>query len=469
MLSQDSLGFIFSYLSINSRHTTERVCRRWKSVSTKSTNLIKTLTIDEDTNMKYIDVILARKGIGGLKSLQLSINDTPAPHTLPVAALRQTTFNSSVLPICNAASATHSSTRDTILRRVSVSCKNLKCLKLDSCTTVDFDSLINIIKNGNLRYITLNTWSYYVLENISIYCKKLEYILIKSCIDSEGFNFIIQCEKLKSIRLFITTLCDEDFKDISSKCKELKYLEISKGISDVGVGYISQLRFLKAFYTHYDYITSEGFRCINECTELIKLGLSMVNYVNLSSISSNIESIRFCGCGITDAELDYIFQKCNLQKIILTCCESLSDEGFKNIPINVKFLSINNCSGITSMGLKNILKKCTELKEIHIVNCVGIKVLIFERNTSIEEIIIRECDLNNGLRDIVKCVNLKRLYIARCNVSTREMENIVDNCRNLKYIYARIYNVENNFIKECKLMNIECNFYGKTIIMNDIW
>ena len=410
-MNQDTLGYIFSYLSLKDRYIVERVCQEWRTTSALSMHLKKSLTIDNTINIHYIHSIFTRNGIHCLKEINLLIKDdammprfmykddkiVPCVSTLPQAACVSTLPQAACVSTLPQAACVYTKkytaqywsarSPNDILLLISLYCKNLKRFSLIddrlflsepiwecSVDNIYNINLVHIFKNNkNLQRITLIAVVSHInliMESISN-CIDLEYIVIKLSLDINfiEFKFLLLCKKLKYIKVRYTNLNDEDFKIIATQCLSLEHITVTSDITDVGL-------------------------------------CNMVKSISL-------KSIELYQCHITNAGLNYMFNNNNLVKI-----------------------HIHRCYCITKNGLYNI-DKCTALTEL----------------------IIGSNWINNSIQNIAKCKTLERLTINSVN-NDDNIKIILHSCKKLKYIcIEHCSKYYKNFIKEeCLKLNIKFDF-----------
>jgi F-box/leucine-rich repeat protein 2/20 len=106
----------------------------------------------------------------------------------------------------------------------------------------------------------------------------------------------------------------------------------------------------------------------------------------------------------------------------------------------LKGLTINNCTGVTDIGLWSIARNCTAIRALRMKNCFQISLIglraISLRCSSIEELDLSECSAINdlSLRVIAAgCWGLKTMNLAGCNsVSDAGVAELAACCKQLK-------------------------------------
>lgn len=506
-LTQDTLGYIFSFLSLESRRIVEQVCCGFCNASINNTHLIEILTISYSTRSEYLNTIITRQGIHALKKLKMLIYDV------------------------------------NLILLIAKICKNLThlCIMYDYLTWCKSKIIRRFLKDGNkLQYIELDIRAEHInniAKNIAK-CKKLKCIKIYQCkhnINSHGFQYLLKCPLIEFIFIRHAKLYDRDFENISNKWKALKYFNIeASNITDKGFEFISKCN-LECIEL-YGNVTDVGFKYICGAANIMSNTVGVTNTINIipgtcgtikriclnscnnltdgvfKFIPNSIESIILNRCFITDKGLRHIFERCRLKEVNISICEKLTDYGFENIPNSIEKIKL---SELRNINLYSIFSRCIELKHVslsythnnfsleilqgptalnynsQLVPPVGVSNIysnlthtacgvqhiesitissmymkddkvndIFTKFTGIKQLILCSClSLTiKGFENISKCIKLEKIIIYSCSDMKKSwLEYIVDNCLSLKSISIGEFKfkITKKIIQKCKKLDIK--------------
>ena len=455
-LTQDTLGYIFSHLSLTNRRVVERVCKPWCKASTFSTHLVKSLTINS-IDEQYITTILKKNGMRCLR--KITLNCVYSPQLINIA--------------------------------------NLEYLNIifNKIFDINFEDLTDIFIKGKLRGIKIKTlkirlyWNMYYVDSYAICkdinnciknisnCEELKYIMCYTgnYINSIGLNAILTCRNLKSIRLNVRHIYEEDLKDISSKCSLLENITLlDYYFTDIAIGYIAECKKLKSIKICIKHI-GKGLEYLAKCINLKHISLldcDDLDYKKFKHVSL-IESITLDNCIPTynDATIncDTIFTTTGLQ-LIFTCCNKLKkikliSPSCRSIILPTIYFTLDTIipNSLEYIILQNYninfdrVINLTNLKKINIIKCH----IQWQRATlcqySIEEFKLCNVDINNdSIKYIVgNCVNLRKFCIMGYNCLTQVgLEYIIEKCNRLTEIFIGNIIVNDEFMRRCKELGI---------------
>ena len=445
-LTQDTLGYIFSHLSLYNRRVVERVCKPWRNASVLSMYLAISLTISEINNM-YINAIIARSGLCCLK--KIVFNNVYIQQLVNNENLEYIDINFDINFVINLED----------LEYIDIN--------FDINFVINLEDLNNIFKRGKLRGIKIKTtqnhtiWNHQSINDSIKYifnCKELKYFIMSTgdCINNIGLNAILTCRNLKILKLNSTKIFDDDLKDISIKCPLLEEITLLEyGLTNVGVGYIAECKKLKSIKILIRFI-SDGLKYLSRCVDLKHI--SLINcedlcYSKFKHFNNQLTSIKL-NCVLSSDGLQHIFTNFNKLKKIKLTANSSNFTLNMDIP-SVEYIKLQQCN-IRFNCIMNI----ANLRKIYITYCNVFYDEDIRCNYSIEEFRLFNIDVNDEqVKCIVgKCINLKQLYIINCRYITQHsLEFIIKKCSELKTIFIGLNILDDKFLQRCKMLKITCN------------
>lgn len=187
----------------------------------------------------------------------------------------------------------------------------------------------------------------------------------KRRVDQDLMNGVVNCQ-VKSLYLGNNSLLrDESVEMFASVCPSLEVLDLSSccGISE---GVVEVLR---------------------RCCEVRHLSLAFCSGVELAGLNFEVpklEELNLSRSGVDDEMLS----------VISKCCRGLLH------------LDLENCSGVTANGVRQVVGKCTRLREINLGSCdeVGANVvawMVFSRPSLRRIMAPPSFDLSDGQKELL--------------------------------------------------------------------
>ena len=227
-----------------------------------------------------------------------------------------------------------------------------------------------------------------ILGQISERCNKLSSVTFSGSLPgltATGISSLVRnCVDLKSLSI-LSTECniseaEQTKEDAESDAKDLPEWilddEIFHAFLDkpcASLEYFSLCGFGR--------ITSEGLKKFieHEKTTLTALDLSELAAVDstlledIGTLCSNVRTIKFSHCNLTDESLESFCSKCKLlQSIDVSGCEDLTDNAVISVTKHCELLenfNIKCCLKVTERSLDALAANCPKLKSIDISQC----------------------------------------------------------------------------------------------------
>lgn len=225
---------------------------------------------------------------------------------------------------------------------ISVHCPNLISIALNGCKQLTDATLFALLSHcpsiaslslAHLPFITDD-----ILTRLADRLKNLVILSLNGCSNISDASIIAlakACPRLQSLSLFSLAMSDSAVIEVTSSCQHLLSLSISgcTEVTDRGAMTIAKLRHLQSLYLN--------------------------------------------GAKITDVSLETITSSCRgIRALSLNECTDLTDRSIialsKNL-IRLQSLSMNQC-GATAVGIKELLTKCYDLRELSIKDCRSIQL-----------------------------------------------------------------------------------------------
>ncbi|XP_037492230.1 F-box/LRR-repeat protein 20 [Jatropha curcas] len=334
------------------------------------------------------------------------------------------------------------------------------------------------------------------LQSLSSNCALLREVVILDCdfLTQNGISVIMRnCGNLCSISLdslgipyidsffqesfsYAKTLCELHVSNsfisneflclIGEACLPLKKLTISQCYNFTAVG-ISCLLYRCQFLVYLD-LEGANFLTDESIIELSKLlgNLSIINLSLCSKLTSLslfalikncplLEDVKMertnlgveefstdlrTNLGVEEFSTDLVINP-RIRSLKLTGNNSLSDECLKNIALccpHLQLLEISYCPTITEEGVKEVLKNCSEIRNLEMNRCTGIKNLdINFKVPKLEVLQVQGPAIDDEALAIIakRCQRLSHLNLEGClNVTAKGVKEVVQNCTRLREI-----------------------------------
>jgi hypothetical protein len=265
---------------------------------------------------------------------------------------------------------------DVSMKHLS-SCKYISLVRSYMITDVGLQNLGSC--NGNTRTIDIS-----YSQNIT----------------SEGIKYIgCNCGKCTIVAIDCNNMDDEWLRYMANYGSIDITMTIFGSITDEGIRHLVNTEYRnkdKISIKQVDGITSQSLVDLFAHNTYNDISLSISSAIDenvLINIASDSNSIHLSGIdnNICDRHMKYI---CNFNKVSLSRCNNITDDGIKYLANNYKgdTISITHCRGITEDGFMYLLSKC-KFNSMTFSSCNGITdhVLMQLNNRCGYKIIIDEC------------------------------------------------------------------------------
>ncbi|XP_057439331.1 F-box/LRR-repeat protein 3 isoform X2 [Lotus japonicus] len=290
------------------------------------------------------------------------------------------------------------------------------------------------------------------LAQIAVGCSRLESLSLKWCLEISDLGIDLLCKKcleLKSLDVSYLKVTSESLRSIASLlklerlimvgcylvddvglrflgngCPLLKTIDVSRCNCVSSSGAISVitghhgLEQMAAGYCLFEF-SAPLVDCLEtlKCLSIIRIDGVRVSDFILQTIGTNCKSLVELGLskctGVTDIGITQIVSGCgNLKMIDLTCCRYVSDAAISAIADSCPYLvclKLESCDMVTENGLYRLGSNCLLLEELDLTDCSGMN--------------------DTALKYLSRCSELVRLKLGLCtNISDIGLAHIAFNC-----------------------------------------
>ncbi|KAI4980707.1 hypothetical protein ZWY2020_021192 [Hordeum vulgare] len=214
------------------------------------------------------------------------------------------------------------------------------------------------------------------------HCKKLS---------DKGLKVVASgCRKLRQLHIAgLNSITDAGISALADGCHKMKSLDISKcnKVGDPGICKIVEasssslvsLKLLDCSKVGNKSIHSLAKFCCNLETLIIG-GCQDISDESIEALAlaccSRLRILRMDWClKITDASLRSLLCNCKLLAAIdVGCCDQITDAAFQGMEANLfrselRVLKINNCVGLTVLGVSRVIESCKALEYLDVRSC----------------------------------------------------------------------------------------------------
>jgi F-box/leucine-rich repeat protein 2/20 len=226
------------------------------------------------------------------------------------------------------------------------------------------------------------------------------------------------CRKLRLLSLRGSKqVNDEVLQGLLYGCPSLKLLDLHacENVGDIGLQAVTrgckQLEDLVLSGTRVGAVSSTPFQGRLDNLQSLRLSGDNVTDAVLKSISANckrLSQLHLANCShVSDASVEELLKGCSeLKQLTAKCCPLLTGTGFSSLAPSLEWLSLPLC-GITDNGLLMTAQNCKNLSHLAIPQC---------RNVSATTV----------MSALGSCTHLKELVIVGClQISREEIIKIV--------------------------------------------
>ncbi|KAJ6974237.1 F-box/LRR-repeat protein 3 isoform X1 [Populus alba] len=312
-------------------------------------------------------------------------------------------------------------------------CGGLKELRMDKCLGVSDVGLAKIVVGcGRLVRLSLK-WCMEISDlGVELLCKKcleLKFLDVSYLkVTSDSLRSIAALPKLEDLAMVGCPLVNVvGLQFLENGCPLLQKIDVSRcdcvsssGLSALIRGHNGLLQ-IDARYTISEF-SANFVECMQELKNLnaIIIDGARVSDTVFQTISYKCRSLIEIGLskctGVTNMGIMQLVSGCvNLKTINLTCCRSITDAAISAIADscrNLLCLKLESCNMITEKSLKQLGSHCTLLEELDLTDCFGIN--------------------DRGLERLSRCSRLLCLKLGLCtNISDTGLFYIASNCSQL--------------------------------------
>ncbi|XP_009106730.1 F-box/LRR-repeat protein 2 [Brassica rapa] len=274
---------------------------------------------------------------------------------------------------------------DEFLRLIADAKLPLKKIVLSNCQCLTFDGVLYLLtKYQTLVHLNLEGSSFLsdeMIMELVVFLGRLTFVNFSFCAKLTGvsfFNILERCVSLQCMRMEGTNFgVEDDSKELCVLKSRIKSLYISgnHNLRDECLLKISRhCPFVETLAVdHCPAITGDGvlevLRNSGELTSLDISGCSGIKCVDALDFElPKLETLRACGTWIDDQALGLISKRCP----------------------RLLRLDLKGCLNVTSRGVKEVVQRCTRLREINLSNCEvddGIFIWMVCANPSLRKIV----------------------------------------------------------------------------------
>ncbi|TKR86728.1 hypothetical protein L596_011257 [Steinernema carpocapsae] len=410
-LPDDCLQGIFSHLPLKQKVYIERVCRSWRNILLRHAS---------HSNTEFVDFS---------ELVPSSANQDQFEYILGEAIERVGTY----VQRLTFGGKWHRITQ-SVIDSLSQKCKRLQSLDISaSIIEADIGNLMKIMRN-HLQHISTEDSSWAQEEQAQQMDSQFSILINLQSLNVRGIT-----SALKSLDRLPPTLKSADLSSIQNLSPEsfLNFLKAQKGLTDLRLNPLSVL--------NKDIINAIGALSRLENLEIgCPSIVSRPSQLPLDSITQlgGLKSLSISYCNIIDSlcllQLSYKLRK--LRTLKLKKCQMIDDfsplHNFSKLEClkiaesknlrdsdliriadkkKLKHLTVINCSGITSLSIKAIIRQCP-LIELNLEKCENIGDEIFSTlaasTHTIESISLKGCSsiTSNGISIIALMPNINQIH-----------------------------------------------------------
>ncbi|KAJ6762635.1 hypothetical protein OIU79_023384 [Salix purpurea] len=312
-------------------------------------------------------------------------------------------------------------------------CGGLKELRMDKCLGVSDVGLAKIVVGcGRLERLSLK-WcmeiSYLGVELLCKKCLELKFLDVSYLkVTSDWLRSIAALSKLEDLAMVGCSLVnDVGLQFLENGCPLLQKIDVSRCDCVSSSGLTALIRrhngLLQIDAGHAISEFSGNFvECMQELKNLnaIIIDGARVSDTIFQTISSNCKSLIEIGLskctGVTNMGIMQLVSGCvNLKTINLTCCRSITDAAISAIADscrNLLRLKLESCNMVTEKSLGHLGLHCALLEELDLTDCFSVN--------------------DRGLERLSRCSRLLCLKLGLCtNISDTGLFYIASNCSQL--------------------------------------
>ncbi|KAL2527037.1 F-box protein [Abeliophyllum distichum] len=260
----------------------------------------------------------------------------------------------------------------------------------------EIDEGLRVLANGcpNLRKLAVVNTSEMGLLSLAEECPTLQELELHMC-DDQVLRGIAACHNLQILRLigivegfysYSSFVSDVGLTILAQGCKRLVKLELSgcKG-SYEGIKAIGQCCQMLEELTLCDHRMEDGWLpALSYCENLKTLRFLSCKRIDCNpgfdehlGCCPTLDSVHLEKCQLRDKKnLRALFIVCrDVREIVLKNCWGLDDDLFSTASIcrRLKFLSLEGCSLLTTVGLESAIISWKELQSLKLISCKNVK------------------------------------------------------------------------------------------------
>ncbi|PHT47504.1 hypothetical protein CQW23_11712 [Capsicum baccatum] len=324
---------------------------------------------------------------------------------------------------------------DRSLVALSMNCLNLEGVEMDDCPFVTLKGILSILRT----------------------CAAVSWISVSEIrIDktSSGFECLATSSRtLQKLEVANSSISDEFLFMVANACLPLNTLSLCwcsdftlSGISKLLCAYRS-LKFVSL--DEVEFLTDEYMNEISQylrCLATIHLGgcvrLTNLTFFTLARNCPLLEQVYMenTGFGTKDC-FQHGVKNLRIRDVNLSSNRYLDDDALMNVALicpNMDFLDVSSCNSLTEAGIISALEVCSQIRNLQLDNCPGIKHIGKGAELPNVEVISAAGSAINdeGLAMIGnRCSRLLKLNLENCiGVTAEGLHAIVKNCRSLRDI-----------------------------------
>ncbi|KAM1412934.1 hypothetical protein FF1_025235 [Malus domestica] len=348
---------------------------------------------------------------------------------------------------------------DSGILSLSKKLKSLRKIHLSGNSFITDKSLVCLSTNCLfLCQIVLNFCHFITLNGISKLlcdCRQLNYISARSLsLDVPPQVPFISWKALLAIDLSGWMISDEFLDAVAEAHLPLKQLILS-GCTNYS---FAGIRVLLSEYQSLEYLDLESAHFLRD-KDMAELSLFLhsIRYINLNYCSKVtditfyilitsclvLDTIEMAGTGIGDGDIETDCKANNQMKSLNLAQNSSIDDAFltsfASIFPNLEVLDLSGCKGVSEEGIMEVLKRCSEIRELKIDGRVR-KNLCLLLEFQLPKLTVLKW-MRSGIDDEAlamigkRCPSLQKLNLAGSGSLTSEgVKGVVKNCKRLREI-----------------------------------
>ncbi|XP_045830684.1 F-box/LRR-repeat protein 3-like [Trifolium pratense] len=323
---------------------------------------------------------------------------------------------------------------DQLLSSLADKCINLRRLMLRRCTGYSHTGICNLLSmSGFLQHLDLQNAMFLNDYRVAVFSKflfNLVSINLSHCrrlTESTLFELVENCPSLDEIRMEYTCIGKFGVEKLSSstdfahmKMKSL-HLAYNPFLNDETIKWFTSIcPNLEVLDVSNCSCISEGIVEVLRCCKIMHLNLSSCENVNLHAMNFQVPMLEVLNLSYTrtdDKTLDAISKSCS----------------------GLLQLELERCYSITGKGVKQVVEKCTRLKEINLRYCckvsVGVGLWMGMNGDGVGPVVPSGLiALNDSLRSLkrLSCLELSFSYI-----TNQLLASLADKALNLRRLVLR--------------------------------